>query len=611
MEQLSDSGIEHGFDCPFTPTQHEDQPLFQKAPPPITDSNALGGGAVGNITDWSRSARNKRKLMHMGDHDDQTFITDYYSILDNIQHLINENKKLSLILHNLIQENSESENSKELEFTPVLKHIILNAERNAVQMPKCRRHPEILKKFCTALFIYAGPLAYEFMQQNMPQALPCLRTVQHIVHSEYKPISEGDFRFDDLLQHIKQYNAPMIISVGEDATRVIARVEYDSETDRCVGFVLPLTENSLPIIDSFTAVSFNAIEKMFSDNQIAKYAYVYMAQPLGKSIPVFCLACVGTDNKFTHETVLNRYNYIFEQCKRRGIHVVSFGGDGDSRLMKAMRIASGLITPKEGKNPAVDLSFILKAPKIPSSWFTWYRIRQPSTLAYVQDVVHVAVKLKCRLLKPSVVLPMGDYVAGSHHIKFVQFTYGKDQHGLRERDVDHKDKQNYDACLHIMRASQYLDTIPDAVGTKCYIELMQCVIESYLDKSVDPLTHIEKIWYAAFFLRYWRQWIVLSPQYTLKNNFVTNNAYMCVELNAHALISFVMTIRDNFNDDNFLPWWLGSQSCEKAFRAARSMTSTFSTVINFGMLGLLRRLHRLQIQANLQAESIETGIIFP
>ena len=29
------------------------------------------------------------------------------------------------------------------------------------------------------------------------------------------------------------------------------------------------------------------------------------------------------------------------------------------------------------------------------------------------------------------------------------------------------------------------------------------------------------------------------------------------------------------------------------------------------MLGLLRGLHRLQIQANLQAESIETGIIFP
>ena len=41
------------------------------------------------------------------------------------------------------------------------------------------------------------------------------------------------------------------------------------------------------------------------------------------------------------------------------------------------------------------------------------------------------------------------------------------------------------------------------------------------------------------------------------------------------------------------------------------MNSMFSTVINFGMLGLLRRVHRLQIQSKLQAESSETNIIFP
>ena len=85
------------------------------------------------------------------------------------------------------------------------------------------------------------------MQQNLPQALPCIRTVQEVVHSEYKTVSEGDFRFDDLLQHIKQHKAPMEVSVAEDATRVIARVEYDHETDHCVGFVLPMTEKGVPI----------------------------------------------------------------------------------------------------------------------------------------------------------------------------------------------------------------------------------------------------------------------------------------------------------------------------------------------------------------------------
>ena len=42
------------------------------------------------------------------------------------------------------------------------------------------------------------------------------------------------------------------------------------------------------------------------------------------------------------------------------------------------------------------------------------------------------------------------------------------------------------------------------------------------------------------------------------------------------------------------------------------MTSTFSTVINVGMLGLLRRLHRLQIQFRLEeAESAQNGIRYP
>ena len=74
-----------------------------------------------------------------------------------------------------------------------------------------------------------------------------------------------------------------------------------------------------------------------------------------------------------------------------------------------------------------------------------------------------------------------------------------------------------------------------------------------------------------------------------------------------------MTTTEHFNSNAslFLPWLLGSQSCEKIFRSARSMTNTFSTMINFSILGLLRRLHRLQIQSNLQAESEVTGIMYP
>ena len=141
---------------------------------------------------------------------------------------------------------------------------------------------------------------------------------------------------------------------------------------------------------------------------------------------------------------------------------------------------------------------------------------------------------------------------------------------------------------------------------------MECVVDSYLSKPLTPLEPIEKMWY-FFFVRYWRLWVMLHPTYTLKDNFITQNTYMCIELNAHTLITFLLTIRDNFLnlEGCFCPWLLESQSCEKIFRSARSMTNMFSTIINFGMLGLLRRLHRLQIQAKLQAESNATGIVYP
>ena len=64
-------------------------------------------------------------------------------------------------------------------------------------------------------------------------------------------------------------------------------------------------------------------------------------------------------------------------------------------------------------------------------------------------------------------------------------------------------------------------------------------------------------------------------------------------------------------NNHFLPWLLGSQACKQTFRAARSMTSTFSTVINFSMLEFLHRLHRLQIQIMLESEMQETGIKYP
>lgn len=236
-----------------------------------------------------------------------------------------------------------------------------------------------------------------------------------------------------------------------------------------------------------------------------------------------------------------------------------------------------------------------------------------SSVLCVQDIVHLGVKLKARLLKPSIILPLGSFVASSAHLHIIVGLHGKEAHGLRRRDIDHRDKQNFDAVEHIISSSHLLEELPDAIATKCYIDLIKASVYSYLDKELSPEKRLHEMWYAVFFVRYWRQWILLHTQFTLTNNFITSNAYMCIEINAHSLLAFVLMMRDMPHLPDFCPWRLGSQSCEKTFRSAPSITGTFSTIINFSLLGFLQRIHKLAIKDDLQSntEKLTHNIIFP
>ena len=175
---------------------------------------------------------------------------------------------------------------------------------------------------------------------------------------------------------------------------------------------------------------------------------------------------------------------------------------------------------------------------------------------------------------------------------------------MRERDVDCRDNQNFDSVLCITSSSvtAQISQIPDAKGMYVYLKALKAVLDSFLNKELHPLDRISSIWYAVFFFQYQCQWLLSVPSYSLGNNFITQNAYLCIELNAHALIIFMRTLRDHDSDGAalFSPWKLGSQSCGKTFRAVCSMTSTFSTIINVGMLGLLRRLDDCRFSLDLR-----------
>jgi len=191
---------------------------------------------------------------------------------------------------------------------------------------------------------------------------------------------------------LKQYNAPLFVSIAEDATQIVGRVEYDNETNRCVGFVVPLDENGLPKGYSFLATSFSGIEYMFQNNTVAKYAYVYQA--LCTDVSPFCLACIGTNNKFDSLAIMQRWQYIVRECEKRGITILSFGGDGDSCVMKCMKVFSSLHT-----SPSDVLSSHI--PKM-----TMYLMFQfPQAIGLIGflplELQYVVCKMLCMLLSNS------------------------------------------------------------------------------------------------------------------------------------------------------------------------------------------------------------------
>ena len=182
-------------------------------------------------TDWSRTSRKRLSLLKAGSDSKQCRITSFFK---TITQLVRESPAITDILQKAQQQGRGSQFES---VSSMLKALLVNAEKNAQRVCQGMRHQQIVKKFAMSLLIYCGPMAYNFLHRNVQAALPSLRSVQRIISHDYKPFCEGEFRFDDLVEHLKSYKAAKVVAVGEDATRLISRVEYDSESD-CLACIL-------------------------------------------------------------------------------------------------------------------------------------------------------------------------------------------------------------------------------------------------------------------------------------------------------------------------------------------------------------------------------------
>lgn len=173
------------------------------------------------------------------------------------------------------------------------------------------------------------------------------------------------------------------------------------------------------------------------------------------------------------------------------------------------------------------------------------------------------------------------------------------------------DRQNYSSVLRMISEKVIClleQRVLGSQGTITFLKMIRDVIDAFSTKNFTPLERIRKMWYTVFLMRIWREFIHSRKDYTLKNNFVTQNCHSCIELNAHNLVLIILALKKENKPDQFLPFLYNSQTCEEFFRQIRSFTSTYSTKANCSVKEILERISKIQLLNDI---TTSTAFKFP
>lgn len=307
---------------------------------------------------------------------------------------------------------------------------------------------------------------------------------------------------------------------------------------------------------------------------------------------------------------------------------MGFSSDGDNRLLGCMKSKTPLIA-----EPSVNIDSLFD---------------NQQSVFYIQDSIHVGTKSRNRILKPCIVLPMGNKIVSVSHLKILINQVPKDEHRLVMSDICPDDRQNFGSLEKIMQPCVYTALQKYVIGSEAtvmYFQIFSEAISAFTENDLSPTDRIYRIWHCVYFLRAWKVWLLQSSmlnsllmllcmsnitmylascfalilsylpaqdKYNTLENFVSSNLYSCVELNAHNLVSLMIYLRNQNKPELFVPLKLNSQPCEESFRQMRSMGTINYTKINFTLLELFHLVGRIELQNDIVFSKLaDREIAFP
>ncbi|CAF4942214.1 unnamed protein product, partial [Rotaria socialis] len=165
----------------------------------------------------------------------------------------------------------------------------------------------------------------------------------------------------------------------------------------------------------------------------------------------------------------------------------------------------------------------------------------------------------------------------------------------------------------------------DTEGTVIYLMLLKMIVRAYMDKSTTLSERLESAWYVVFVCRIWWSWLkkesssssskrttACEQQNHINKYFITKPAYLSVEPNAHNMLYMVLLVKQHSLPKQALIniHLFNSQGCESLFRDARSLSGSFSTIVNFTVNNFIKRSQKLAILNQFKYDQSEHNFLF-
>lgn len=262
-----------------------------------------------------------------------------------------------------------------------------------------------------------------------------------------------------------------------------------------------------PSVNYFRTNNYHQLEQWFEDFHRSTLINVHLVEPLmNKSAAIhsrpYVLSAYGIDNRMNAVNILQRWKYLYDECKGRDIRVVGFSTDADPKYLKAMQLALGFFI-RAPNITLIDQQDVFFDVDIPRSW-TFFFMKSKQLFFCMQDGIHLATKVRNRLLSTKADMSFGhDIVNVNHLLKLIRI-HSKIDHNLVKSDILPQDRQNFSSCLKIT-SDDVLDLLnePETQATRIYLFILKLIIFTYVRSDTNLYDRLYFGWIVVFVYRMW------------------------------------------------------------------------------------------------------------